>query len=253
MNPDQGVVAEIFPSLQGEGLWVGQYQLFVRLAGCHYGCAYCDTGRAQSSTLKKAHVYFMPNGKKHWSLNNPFSAEALAYLVEKLTVKCGPFHSVVLTGGEPLEQTDFVEAFLGILKQRQPALPVMLETNGLQAKALERLLAFVDVISMDIKLRSTTGKPTPLKLHGAFLALAGRKPGWIKAVVSPKTTGREMVAVAKLIRQWSPDWEFILQPLSGSKSTARKWAYCYPLLKTAQRHHRHVRIVPQVHKLMGIA
>ncbi len=253
MSLKTGIVAEVFPSLQGEGLWMGRYQLFVRLAGCHFDCAYCDTAWAQSDNPKKARVYFMPNGKKHWSLNNPFSPEGLAYLVEKLMSKCGPFHSLAITGGEPLEQVDFLEAFLRIMKKWPQALPVMLETNGIWAEALGRVLPYVDAVSMDMKLKSTTGKPMPFKLHRAFLKMAGKKTGWIKAVVSPQTTGREMVTIAKLMQQLSPEWELILQPLADKKLKLSQSAYCYPLLKTARRHHQRVRLLPQIHKLMGIA
>ena len=36
-------LTEIFTSIEGEGIFCGTKTLFVRLAGCPYGCFYCDT------------------------------------------------------------------------------------------------------------------------------------------------------------------------------------------------------------------
>ena len=36
-------LAEIFYSIQGEGMWTGTPAVFVRLAGCNLACGFCDT------------------------------------------------------------------------------------------------------------------------------------------------------------------------------------------------------------------
>lgn len=36
-------IREIFTSIQGEGLYIGVKQLFIRFCGCNLKCDYCDT------------------------------------------------------------------------------------------------------------------------------------------------------------------------------------------------------------------
>src|SRR5262249_57082920 len=78
-------VAEVFCSIQGEGVSLGLPSVFVRLQGCSVGCTWCDT--KYSWDPKKGH------------------ALSLAALVDQVRI-AGP-ENVVVTGGEPLEHPAF--------------------------------------------------------------------------------------------------------------------------------------------------
>ena len=74
-------LAEIFYSVQGEGAWTGTPAIFVRLAGCNLACAFCDTDYA---------LRFLAS---------------VPDIVAQVRAAGGDCPMVILTGGEPLAQT----------------------------------------------------------------------------------------------------------------------------------------------------
>ncbi|MGH7708195.1 MAG: 7-carboxy-7-deazaguanine synthase QueE [Vulcanimicrobiaceae bacterium] len=75
-------LAEIFTSIQGEGTHTGRAAVFVRLAGCNLNCRFCDTDYAVRSFA------------------------SIADVVAQVRELGGNCPMVVLTGGEPLIQTE---------------------------------------------------------------------------------------------------------------------------------------------------
>src|SRR5437763_11858212 len=79
-GPEKLRIAEIFASIQGEGMWVGQPSTFVRVSGCNLRCGWCDTPYAS------------------WSPEGPVLD--LAAIIDQV-LALNTDH-VVLTGGEPM-------------------------------------------------------------------------------------------------------------------------------------------------------
>lgn len=47
-------VLEIFgPTIQGEGMVIGQKTMFVRTAGCDYSCSWCDSAFTWDGSAKR--------------------------------------------------------------------------------------------------------------------------------------------------------------------------------------------------------
>ena len=104
------LIKEIFQSIQGEGIYIGTNQLFIRFSRCNLNCGYCDTDF--KSDLKE------------------YTKDELVKIVNAYK----NIHSISLTGGEPLIETDFLVEFLPLIKHK-----IYLETNGVLFEQLKKL------------------------------------------------------------------------------------------------------------------
>jgi 7-carboxy-7-deazaguanine synthase len=100
------IINEIFYSLQGEGFLAGVPSVFVRLAGCPLRCRWCDTKYAWDEKAGKN------------------------YSIDKIiqTVQQWPCKLVVITGGEPMINSDLPQ----LLRQLKTAdKHITIETAGI--------------------------------------------------------------------------------------------------------------------------
>jgi len=130
-------VTEIFYSLQGEGFLAGLTSVFIRLVGCPLRCRWCDTKYAWDQTAG-AH-----------------------YTIEKIlqTVQQWPCDFVVITGGEPMTNSDLPQL---VRELKAAGKHITIETAG---------IAYVpdlacDLISISPKLsNSTPSDPSLAAVH----------------------------------------------------------------------------------------
>lgn len=240
-------LVEVFSSLQGEGLYLGVRQIFIRFAECNLACAYCDTD------FRKASLYrceTAPGSGFFTDLPNPVSFAEVEALVQGWTaVLPGAHHSLSLTGGEPLCQVAVLQEWLPRLRR---LLPVHLETNGTLPEALAPLLPHLDFISMDLKLASVTGIATPWDEHRRFLEWASQRPCQVKAVVGPQTGNAEVAQAACLVQEAAPTVPLILQPQTIDERVSLSSERLLALHAAASAHHPQVRVIPQVHRFLSL-
>ncbi|MBR5954307.1 MAG: 7-carboxy-7-deazaguanine synthase QueE [Methanobrevibacter sp.] len=120
-------IIEIFSSFQGEGLLIGERQIFVRFAGCNLNCSYCDTNDSKS---EKSGTLMTPD-------------EVTEEINKLITPDC---KTISFTGGEPSLYPDFISEV-----SKKFNLNIMLETNGTLPDNID-LIEKLDVVSLDIKL-----------------------------------------------------------------------------------------------------
>lgn len=221
-------ISDIFMSLQGEGPYVGQKQLFIRFYGCSVNCKYCDT---------------KPNSYK------VFTKDAL---LSKVLEFREPYHSISFTGGEPLEQVDFLEEFIPFLKRNINTV-VYIETNGIQHENLSRIVDIVDIIAMDIKLPSSTGKGAFWEKHEKFLAIAGSKNIFVKIVITGDTKTDELLKARDMVRKINKQIPIILQPVDpvGNMKEA-PLEMLFNLQRLVGQNNIDAQIIPQHHKMWGL-
>ena len=237
---------EIFSSLQGEGLFIGRRQLFVRLADCNLACAYCDTGHVAAPTWRAEQEPGSPNLVYY---PNPARLATLTGLVATWQQEGALHHSLALTGGEPLLQS---RALATWLPEVTAILPVYLETNGTLPEGLAAVLDHVSWLSVDIKLAQTTGEPTPWAAHAAFLEVARTKTCQIKLVIDAATQPADVSEVAAFVHRHAPDIPLILQPRTVAGCPSIYGRQLLSLQATAAKIHRQTLAIPQMHPHLAI-
>lgn len=224
-------LSEIFVSFQGEGPYAGVRQVFVRFFQCHMHCVWCDTPDS------------IGDGKRDF---REYTLAQLWHKVQPLTQGC---HSVSLTGGEPLMQADFIKQFIPYI--RKARLKVYLETSGVLHKELKKIVSGVDIVSMDMKLPSSTQERAFWKEHEEFLKIAKKKEVFIKAVITSQTKLEDVKRAVEIVKRIAPKVMFILQPNTFDlkddvvDKCAEFHKYCLKSLPNA-------RILPQMHKFINV-
>ena len=224
-------VVEIFSSLQGEGLHLGQRHAFVRLAGCNLRCRYCDSSRARS-----------PRAGQSWPRRR--LEEDLGRLLAER-----PHEAVAWTGGEPLLQEGALAPLMEWVQSR--GVKNWLETNGTLPEAFARLEPLCDVAAVDVKLPSATGQES-WSQHLEFLRVAPAKI-FVKVVVTARTTPAEWRRVIRLMQEASPDIPLIIQPAThcaGEEPPPIETATSF--LSQAASLLKDVRLIPQWHPVWGL-
>jgi len=229
---------EIFTSVEGEGILNGTKTLFVRLAGCPFTCFYCDTKEALP----------MDSGKEY-SIN-----EACNLIDKKLEDKT---YKVNFTGGEPLVQHEAVSEMAKHVKSKN--IPTYLESSCYDSEKFSHVLPFIDIAKIEFKTSDAEFVDAKhyLKLIENAIeclkaSISSKKITFIKIVVNSKTELESFRDLNERIFKvvLKDDLAgFIIQPSYGiAEPSLEKLLKFYDLVYPK---YHDVRIVPQLHKLIG--
>lgn len=195
---------EIFLSLQGEGRNQGVPSVFVRTSRCNLYCAWCDT----PYTWNWRGAGFAHAGARQFDRD----AETIELDAHEVAVRVQGFacRRVVLTGGEPLLQSQECAALARELRARDCRYQIEVETNGTLVPPPE-LDAVIDQYTVSPKLDHSQVERS-LRLKPTVLAAFARNPKSVfKFVVAADT---DVAAVRELAEQHEIDPDRIyLMPL----------------------------------------
>jgi organic radical activating enzyme len=159
-----------------------------------------------------------------------------------------------LTGGEPLVHPEFLRELAPELKRQGRR--VHLETAGVHAAALEGLVEHLDHVSADVKLASTMEEGDFLGAHEKFYrrCVSAGADLCVKCVVTEGLTDGEFDAAIELVARSAPAALFVVQPVTPMRleQTPVAPAHLQRLADRARARLARVRVIPQVHRLLGM-
>jgi organic radical activating enzyme len=244
--------------VQGEGPHVGESTLFVRLGECDLRCNWCDSAHTWRPA-REFRIELARGTARFRSRPNPVPLDEVLEVADALEVRAHRFAS--LTGGEPLLQPGAVSVLARGLRARGPR--ILLETHGVAADALAKVVETIDVVSMDWKLASDVRRESDPRTgpsrdfheaHEQFLRVAVAAPEVVvKIVITSASRDEEIDEACRRIASVSLAIPLILQPVTPALQVRERppAERILALQARAARLLPDVRVIPQTHKLYG--
>lgn len=226
-------VLEIFgPTVQGEGMVIGQKTMFVRTAGCDYQCSWCDSAFTWDGSAKKDIQLLSP--EEIWNQLKETGGSA--------------FNHVTISGGNP------------VLLKNMGQLVTLLHENGIKV-ALETQGSKWQDWLVDIDDLTISPKPPSSLMITDFTILDNllEKVNLLTTSLKVVVFNIEDLAYAKKVHQRYPNFSFYVQvgnediTTENNEKLVSKLLHQYEWLINevmADAELNNVRVLPQLHTLV---
>ncbi|WP_404350909.1 7-carboxy-7-deazaguanine synthase QueE [Sutcliffiella horikoshii] len=226
-------VLEIFgPTIQGEGMVIGQKTMFVRTAGCDYRCSWCDSAFTWDGSAKDDIVMMSPE-------------EIYKQLFE---IGGKSFNHVTISGGNPALLKNIGE-LVKLLHEKD--IKVALETQG---SKWQDWLSEIDDLTISPKPPSS-GMDTNFTILSDLIEKVNKNSVSLKVVVFDE----DDLAYAKGVHKRFPDIAFYVQVGNDDTTTEDDEMLISKLLTKYEwlidqvmkdDEMNNVRVLPQLHTLV---
>ena len=219
-------VTEIFLSVQGEGLHVGERTVFVRFYGCPLHCVWCDQPEALTHTGVGRFEEMSPESVREAVMSN-------------LDVR-----RVCLTGGEPVIAPR--ASLLWLLRELKAAgYWISIETSG--ARVVEDLFEWIDFWTVSPKGRSAeTFDGDPVEAQSTRLRRFLSVPPDRRQFKFVIQDARDVEDALGVLDALGYDGAVVLQP-EHARGDGRALFESWPWDRYPE-----ARLIPQTHKLSGL-
>lgn len=228
-------VLEIFgPTIQGEGMVIGQKTMFVRTAGCDYSCAWCDSAFTWDGSAKED--IRLLTAEEIWDELKETGGER--------------FSHVTISGGNPALLSNLVE-LLHIFKEK--GIQSALETQG---SRWQDWFYDIDDLTISPKPPSSLMKTDFTKLDEIIQRLVENGSAFSLKVV---VFNEEDLQYAKKVHQRYPSVPFYIQSGNPEVAEENTRKLVSDLLNdyetlidkvSLDEELNHVRVLPQLHTLV---
>jgi organic radical activating enzyme len=197
-------LAGVPTGLQSQGVWVGRRQLFVRFAA-----------EAETATM--------------------YTAQAIAQELKRAAAR-SPFHSICISGRDPLASVEFLKV---AFETSKPPLPVMLDVDGQRPDGIEILKKHLALAQVTLE-----GSALDPLLERAMESLKVCKDGDLDhaLVLAPndQTSDGQMLRIVELVHTASEKCAIVVHPPYNTPiDRDRRWV---TLLERASALHADVRL-----------
>jgi len=154
-------INSIYRATEGEGIWLGSPQVFIRFQGCLVGCLNCDS-------------------KDTWDFSDKYLVD-FSHIIESVKKEShnGLIKRISITGGDPLHPK-LKEQVLEIVNYYK-GLGYWINIEAAGTRVDDDIFSKLDFISYDIKTPSTGVKTSTALIHKMFDHYSGKFQ--LKAVV----------------------------------------------------------------------
>jgi 7-carboxy-7-deazaguanine synthase len=158
------LINSIYRASEGEGIYLGRPQIFVRYQGCSVGCVNCDS-------------------KDTWDFSSE-SAQSIESILEQVYTEGfnGSIKTVSITGGDPLHPSHVPHVLELVARLKDKNYYINIEAAG--TRVVDEIFDLVDFVSFDFKTPST-GVKTPIRNLSKMITQYGNKMQ-IKSVIYDK-------------------------------------------------------------------
>jgi organic radical activating enzyme len=248
-------LVELFCSIQGEGRFVGVPMAFVRVARCPIRCRYCDTPYSYTAAPEFTARVGGASARHPNPIDGAAAAELAAASVRASAFAAARPMRVSITGGEPLLYPAFVRELGDAFRAAGGC--VHLETALLDERALAAVLPALDHLSADYKLPETlAGGRDHGDRHVRSLELAAATAASIdvKIVLTPDVPSESLAHALDRLAPFRARIVVVLQPVTpfGAVRGTVAPAALAAAARLAFDRGFDVRVLPQVHKALGV-